>query len=206
MTGYELYSDLGLSGDYSLIYNGASNSNTLSYTHTNLTPGLKYSYYVKVLNFNGPSAVSTSASKSACTAPQSFTSVAVSAVSSAHVLLTWSPPTSNGGCSIESYSVSQDNGANGAFSVLASSLGPSTFSYNITSGITSTTTYRFKVIATNDIGSTEGNIVQTIIADVPDTPTAAPTMTIDGTDRTSLKVTMAQITGTGGSAIQSYHL
>lgn len=55
VTGYRLYSDLGLQGDLFMIYNGDGNINKLFYTHTGLTTGLLYQYTVDVLNFNGPS-------------------------------------------------------------------------------------------------------------------------------------------------------
>ena len=75
VTGYRVYSDLGRNGDYFLIYDGQGNINKLSYTHTNLTSGLLYSYKTEVLNFNGPSALSSLNSRSACDVPSQFRSV-----------------------------------------------------------------------------------------------------------------------------------
>jgi len=39
VTGYHLYSDLGLDGDYFLIYDGDGNTNKLYYSHEGLSPG-----------------------------------------------------------------------------------------------------------------------------------------------------------------------
>ena len=44
VTGYRLYSDLGLNGDYFLVYDGAGNTNKLQFTHSRLESGLIYSY------------------------------------------------------------------------------------------------------------------------------------------------------------------
>lgn len=75
VTGYRLYSDLGLNGDYSLIYDGDGNINKLSFTHTGLTTGLVYYYKLEVLNFNGPSDLSPSNFRASCDQPSQFTSV-----------------------------------------------------------------------------------------------------------------------------------
>ena len=75
VTGYTLYSDLGLGGDFFLIYDGSGNINKLFYAHTNLESGLIYSYFIEVLNFNGPSDPSPINSRAACDPPSEFTSV-----------------------------------------------------------------------------------------------------------------------------------
>ncbi len=45
-----------------------------------------------------------------------------------------------------------DDGAGGAFSDIDNTIGPSTFFYDITAGLTVGLDYRFKVIAKNDVG------------------------------------------------------
>jgi len=42
VTGYRLYSDLGLQGDFFMVYDGNGNINKLFYTHSELTTGLIY--------------------------------------------------------------------------------------------------------------------------------------------------------------------
>jgi hypothetical protein len=54
----------------------------------------------------------------------------------------------------------------------------------MTVGFTLGLNYRFQVIAINSVGSTIGNTVSTIVADVPDTPTLAPTHDILETNTT----------------------
>jgi hypothetical protein len=80
----------------------------------------------------------------------------------------------DGGCSISGYTIQKDDGASGSFTVISSSIGPSVFSYPVSSGLTVGLTYRFQVIATNAVGSTTGNTVSSIVATTPDPPTIAP--------------------------------
>jgi len=87
-----------------------------------------------------------------------------------------------------------------------SSIGPSTFYKDITSGLVTGLAYRFKVIVKNTAGEKVGNVVSSVIADTPDTPSGAPTVVLDETNTTHLTVNMAQVAGNGGSAIISYHL
>ncbi len=75
VTGYRLYSDLGLQGDFFMIYNGFGNINKLFYTHTGLTTGLTYSYKIEVLNFNGPSQQSEPNNRASCEVPSGFVNV-----------------------------------------------------------------------------------------------------------------------------------
>ncbi|WP_210131902.1 hypothetical protein [Staphylococcus sp. GDK8D30P] len=56
------------------------------------------------------------------------------------------------------------------------------------------------------MGSTLGNTVSTIVADVPDTPTTAPAINLLETNITQLRVDYAVVAGNGGSPIISYHL
>jgi hypothetical protein len=66
-----------------------------------------------------------------------------------------------------------DDGAHGEF-IEYSEVSASTFVIEV-SGLTLSLDYRFKVIATNHIGSRESNIVSAICADLPSTPETAPT-------------------------------
>lgn len=69
VTGYRVYSDMGLPGNKFLIYDGDSITQIYQYTDKNLIPGVKYEYTLEVLNFNGPSDKSTGVSRSACIIP-----------------------------------------------------------------------------------------------------------------------------------------
>jgi hypothetical protein len=81
----------------------------------------------------------------------------------------------------------------------------STFTLDVT-GLVYSNEYRFKIIATNWIGSADSNIVKSIVADLPQTPLNAPTFEAIETNTTSIRVVMTTITQDGGSPIISYHL
>jgi hypothetical protein len=62
------------------------------------------------------------------------------------------------------------------------------------------------VSATNNVGTTVGNVVPIIVANVPDTPTVGPYRDLTESTATSIRLMYNQVTGTGGSNIISYHL
>jgi hypothetical protein len=53
----------------------------------------------------------------------------------------------------------------------------------------------------NEINTTQSNIVTTIVADPPATPTNGPGFNIAETNTTSIRVTFAEITDNGGTPI-----
>jgi hypothetical protein len=65
--------------------------------------------------------------------------------------------------------------------------------------------YRFKILTTNDIGTSESNIVSSIASNVPSTPTTAPNFVQSETNTTSIRVIVEE-TFNGGDAVTSYHL
>ena len=68
-TGYLLYIDYGLNGDFSLLYDGTDNFFTLTYAATGLETGLPYRFYLVALNINGPSEGSDITAIYACVKP-----------------------------------------------------------------------------------------------------------------------------------------
>lgn len=96
-----------------------------------------------------------------------------------------------------------DDGHLGPFAPLDQTLGSSTFAYDVI-GLTISLQYRLKVLVRNEIGTTESNIVQSILADVPATPTMAPGFDLLETTTRSIKVTISQVTNDGGAPILSY--
>ena len=101
-----------------------------------------------------------------------------------------------------------DDGNAGAFSTItgAETLGPSTFSFDVTSNLVVGSEFRFMAYAVNEIGNADSNIVTTIAADVPATPTNGPGFDIAETNTTSIRVVFAEVTDNGGTPILSYHL
>jgi len=94
----------------------------------------------------------------------------------------------------------------GAFITLASSISSSQFKYTISTGLTVGRPYRVKISATNNVGTTVGNLVSIIAANVPDTPTTGPYRELGESNATSIRLKYNIIAGTGGSDIISYQL
>lgn len=69
VTGYKLYTDNGLPGNSYLIYDGTDNTELMRYEHKSLSTGTYYYYSLQVLNFNGPSEMSSLAVRPACEIP-----------------------------------------------------------------------------------------------------------------------------------------
>jgi len=67
-------------------------------------------------------------------------------------------------------------------------------------------TYLFKLQAININGSTFSEPVGFVIADLPDTPTNAPTSDLSISSETQLKIDIQVVVGNGGSPILSYSL
>ena len=99
----------------------------------------------------------------------------------------------------------RDDGELGDFIPIDEDIGPSTFSYDVHS-LQESAVYRFKVVVYNEIGPTASNIVSTVVADVPSTPSQAPSFNTEETTSDSIRVVMEKIADDGGSQILSYHL
>lgn len=118
----------------------------------------------------------------------------------------WRYPQDDGGCIIQYYTIERDDGEGGPFTVLESSLSSSQFRYYIQSGLSVGKSYRVKVSATNNVGTSVGNLVSIIASNVPSTPTRGPYREIGESTSTSIRLKYDQIANTGGSNIISYHL
>jgi hypothetical protein len=120
VTRYLVFSDLGIPGGSHAVYNSTA-LNVLEYAHTGLTPGVLYSYWLQVENFNGLSADLTDVYASqvrryACAVPMYFDSLQVLTKSSTAITIEWSEPRKSTGCPIDGYKVLADDGASGTLS------------------------------------------------------------------------------------------
>ena len=70
--GYILEMDDGKGGAFSTIFDGSFQPGTTIFLKTSLTKGLKYSFKVSAMNYNGLSPASPISSYYACSAPSSF--------------------------------------------------------------------------------------------------------------------------------------
>lgn len=71
--------------------------------------------------------------------------------------------------------------------------------------------YRFAVVAVNDVGQVQSNIVAATVANLPAAPSTAPVVVLAETGIDHIRLDFAPLDGsddaqTGGSAILSYHL
>jgi type II secretory pathway pseudopilin PulG len=175
----------------------------LSCTVTGLTNGDSYTFSVTATNASGTGPSSTPTSP--ITPAENVPGAPTNAVASARyqgALVTWSPPTSNGGAAITLYTVTaadSTNSANGG-QVLTATTGSVVFT-----GLTNGDSYTFTATATNAIGtgpaSSPTNAV-TPVTTVPD----APTNVSAGVGNASSVVTYSAPSYTGGSGITSYTL
>ena len=127
----------------------------------------------------------------------------VSNISHTSALVSFTPPTSDGGDTITSYSVlysgddwATSNAASSTISALSSS-------FSVT-GLTPSTSYKFKVIATNGVGASLASQTSAAVTTLTPTPPAAPTIgTVAGT--TGSTVSIPYTAGAiNGSAITGY--
>jgi hypothetical protein len=178
--GYRLYSDLGLDHEFYLLYDGLNRPATTEYLVTNVTgPTVAYKFYVTGLNFNGEGPPSDTALLRSCTLPSagpgSFPAPVVEAVSAEAVSISWTSPSSDGGCSLLGYAVYVDD-ADGVFAEYdASNVRNKPFLSFYTIDMASLSkasglTYLIKVGAENTIGEVVSDTVSVLLASVPDTP------------------------------------
>jgi titin len=82
-----------------------------------LVTGSVYRFRVKAFNFNGPSAESAVTSVQACGIPSGIAKPIKVSTNTAtpSVTISWSAPTSDGGCPISGYRVYVDDGAGGSY-------------------------------------------------------------------------------------------
>ena len=149
---YRVYRGLA-PGDESLI--AELNGSHTTYVDSNVTPGLRYYYYIVAENCGGASERSNEVygvPKGAPGAPRNLTGVQ----RGAGIILTWDPPGNDGGSPISSYYIYRGSSAGGEKRI-SEVKGESYWDYNISYG----KTYFYYVTAVNDYGeSPESNEIQ----------------------------------------------
>jgi len=137
-----------------------------------LTPGASYTFTVTAANANGAgpaSAASNAVTPLPPTAPAAPTGVSATPASG-EALVSWSPPTSDGGSPLTGYTVTPYIGSSAQTPVQV--LDPAASSATVT-GLTDGTAYTFTVSATNDVGTS---------APSADSPPVTPAQTIFNLD------------------------
>lgn len=196
-----------------MIYNGSNGyPNILSYVKTGLTASQAYKFMVAAAYTNGVTANSSEVTVYTCSAPSGLEAPTRSAGTSTSMTLDWAQPSSNGGCAISGFKLYINDGAGGTvFNEIDAGTvnnNPSLSQHTTTTfpGASVGNTFVFYIEVLNVVGSATSNTVGFILADVPDTPTVAPTSDASVTTQSILKIDTATVAGNGGAAILSYSL
>lgn len=130
------------------------------------------------------------------------------------ILLTWSAPSDDGGCPILGYKLYRDSGS--PLSTVTVQVDPADFvgkpflnQHDVALTLADTgKLYRFIVTVFNNEGEKASNIGTFIIATVPDKPTSAPTVDLNESDGTKIKISIDEFTTlmNGGADILSYEI
>lgn len=140
-------------------------ADTTSYTDGTVTPSTSYQYRVRATNSGGASAYSNTISVTTPIAPPNAATNLAATPGTGIVSLTWTP-----GSGATSQDVQRHAGDNN-WATIASSLGPSTSSYNDTA-VSAGVTYFYRIRGTNSSGSAFSNVASTSPVATPATPTS----------------------------------
>ena len=169
--------DDGARGPFTLVYDGSKQASVFQHTVGNLTTGLYYRFKLQSININGNSGDSTISTISACLSPTNLTIPYMISATKTTVMIGWNQPNDNG-CSILSYNIFRDTGANDAITVDVDPSNvhdkPSLREYEITTLSPTGATFRFKIRAINANGYIDSLPLEVVLASVPNTPTTGP--------------------------------
>ena len=173
-------------------------STATSATITGLTNGNNYVVRVSAINATGTGAASaTSASALAATIPNAPTAVTPTR-GDTEVSLTWTAP-ANGGSAIMSYTVQHSSDSGSTWTTFSTA--PTTNAVTVT-GLTNGTSYVFKVLATNAIGSSAYSSVSSAVS--PAALPSAPTWASLTPGATQVSLSWNAPASAGGFAVTDY--
>lgn len=209
---YVLYMNDGYTAAAWQVYRGP-----LAYTVVDgLSPGAQYTFTASAIDFNGEGDLSSPVTLSSCVVPSGVAPPGLFAQTSTSITLRWQHPDDDGGCPVSGYKLYRDDGADGAITtpVTFEAPGDSTqaiaepyvFEHLVELGAAFTgQSVRFTLEAINSEGSTlSSGYLAALVAQVPDAPAAGPTRV--SSTRTSLSVSLPEITADGGLTLDAYQL
>jgi hypothetical protein len=94
-----------LNNNWVVVYDGQTNSNTLTRTQFGLTTAQEYKFRVYSVDFNGVSDASTVLSAYACGLPTGLAAPTLKSSSQTNIEVDWEAPAYDGGCPIFDYEV-----------------------------------------------------------------------------------------------------
>ena len=170
---------------------------SIGYSDTGLTTGTIYTYQVSAINPLGTGPASSTASSHAGDVP-GVPSLTLTALPNSIIQLDWTAPANNG-FAITTYQVEKSSDAGTTWSPLTSVNALTTQD----SGLTNGNTYQYRVLATNQIGSSVfSGVVQIIAGDVP---SAITSLTATTQSDTSVSLTWPAA-GNNGYAVTGYRV
>ena len=167
-----------------------------------VVPGQGYRFRVSAIYQNGYAETSDDSDLVyACTPPSYQNPPSLVAVSSSEITLQWDYPLNLGHCALSGFALHMNDGAGGdSYSEVDSGLirdKPSYTQHSTSSPSTIGATYLFKVEAYNPKGSTFSEAVGFVFADIPSTPTSAPTSNSAKTTASNLSIQVETVTDDG---------
>ena len=153
ITGYMLYVDDGLDGDYTLAYNGMDKPSTLAYTADGLVARRQYRLKVTALNKAGEGAESDPVTCYTVSVPGQPGTPRMITSTASSIELAWEPAYEDGGSPILEYQLEMDEvegiGASNIESWTSVFTGHA-LTYTVSAGLQATYRYRFRVRAVSE--------------------------------------------------------
>lgn len=171
--------------------------NVTTYTHTGLSPGQTYIYKVAAINSAGIGNPSSEAAVSLSSIPLPPRNLVVTAISDTKIFLLWNTPINASG--VIGYKIEYKINS-GSYTVLVSNTG--NFTTYLHSGLTTNTTYTYRISAINSIGA--GNTSNEASATTLSTPSAPRNLTSLAVSSSQIKLTWTASSNNGGSPITGY--
>ncbi len=214
--GYKLYVLDPTTSQYVKIFDGVENSSPsqTTFSYTSVTQGNQYSFKVSVVTFNGESSLSSAYTTYACSGPSGMAVPTIDDVTLTTISISWSAPSSTGGCALTGYAVYLDDGS--GYSEVNTSSDPAvrnkpslrTLTITALGSATSGSVVNVKVEAINSDSSVFSPAKRVLIATKPNAPTTQVQRVDSESDETKLTVEFATLSTSdiNGSPIISYSL
>ena len=196
------------------VYDGRGKPGTTSVTVSELKQGVQYRFRYRSYDSNGPSEYSTIAEFYSCTDPSPPGTPVVEENTLSSMIVSWTAPSSNGGCQITEYELYRNDGLGGPIDTLIQSTELSGHPEITKLSVTELPltpegmTFKFKVLVLtthNTLGIASQDSIGYLLALAPNAPAVAPTEGAN-TNSVQIEIAITTVTTTNGGAILSYHV